>query len=163
MTIRRKVYSFFRVYTGGMIPIPLEIFTMLGGAVTGFVFRFMAERAKERQAQFEMFIKTIQAKDDSADRAAKRESGDAGKWVRRLIVMAILFGVILAPFVLALLDRPVIVQIEQPVKEHLFGLWSSGGKTLFYRLDSYLLVPEVRQALTAIIGYYFGNASASKR
>lgn len=158
-----EIIQDFRCNRRYMPPIPLEIFTMLGGAVTGFIFKFMAERAKERQAQFEMFIKTIQAKDDSADRAATREKGEAGRWVRRLIVMSVLFGVILAPFVLALMDKPVIVQVDTPIKEHFFGLWSTGGKTAFYQLHSYLLVPEVRQALTAIIGYYFGNASASKR
>ena len=34
---------------------------------------------------------------------------------------------------------------------------------LFVELEGYLLVPEVRQTLTAIVGFYFGNASAAAK
>jgi hypothetical protein len=141
----------------------MEIASLLGGAISGFIFKMMAQKAADAQAQFEMFIKTIQAKDASADLAAKRVPNDkAGNWIRRVIVLSILFGVILAPFVLAIMGLPVIVQIDMPVKQHLFGLYSTGGKTAFYELKSYLLVPEIRQALLVILGYYFGNGSAKR-
>lgn len=141
----------------------MEIASLLGGALSGFIFRMMAQKAKDRQEQFEMWIKAVKAKDDSADLAVKRTPNDkAGNWIRRLIVISILFGVILAPFVLALMGKPVIVEVDIPVKEHLFGLFSTGGKTKFYELQSYLLVPEIRQALLIILGYYFGNSSAKR-
>ena len=28
--------------------MPVELITMIGGSITGFIFRYMAERAKER-------------------------------------------------------------------------------------------------------------------
>lgn len=141
----------------------MEIASLLGGALSGFIFKMMAQKLADEQARFEMFIKTIQAKDASNDAAVKRVPNDkAGNWIRRLIVIAILFGVILAPFVLALMDKPLTVEIETPVKQHLFGLFSTGGKTLFYELHSYLLIPELRSALLAILGFYFGNASAKR-
>jgi len=143
--------------------IPLEVFTLIGGSAMGFLFKFMAERAKDRQQQFEMMIKTLQAKDDSADRAASRDKTDGGRWIRRLIVMAVLFGVILAPFILAIIGKPVIVEIETPTREWLFGIIKTGGVTKFYELGSYLLIPELRASLMAIIGFYFGNASATTR
>jgi hypothetical protein len=141
----------------------MEILSLVGGALSGFLFKMMAQRAADKQAQFEMWIKAVKANTEAADAAAKRVPNDkAGNWIRRVIVVSILFGVILAPFVLALMGKPVIVQIDLPVKEHLFGLISTGGKTRFYELGSYLLVPEIRQALLIILGYYFGNASAKR-
>jgi hypothetical protein len=139
-----------------------ELLSLFTGALAGFVFKFMAQRAADRQAQFEMFIKTIQEKDVSADKAAARSNDAAGQWARRLIVIAILFGVILAPFIMTLIGKPVSVEVQTPVKEHLFGLFSTGGKTVYYELQSYLLIPEVRQALMAIVGFYFGQGAAKK-
>ena len=93
--------------------MPFELITMIGGAVTGFIFRFMAERAKERARLWEMALGKKKAEDDSADKAAKRVPIDAGKWVRRVIVVCVLFGVILAPFILSLLGYSTIVEVEE--------------------------------------------------
>lgn len=141
----------------------MELASLLGGALSGFIFKMMAQKAANAQAQFEMFIKTIQAKDASADAAVKRvPNNKAGQWIRRFIVVSIMFGVILAPLLLVSFDKPIAVEIQTPVKEHLFGLWSTGGKTVFYELKSYLLIPELRTALLAIIGFYFGQSSAKQ-
>ncbi len=74
--------------------------------------------------------------------------------------MCVLFGVILAPFLLSLMGQSTIVQIEETGGTFLFGLFGGGTETKFVELNGYLMVPEVRQTLTAIIGFYFGNASA---
>jgi hypothetical protein len=141
----------------------MEIASLLGGALSGFVFKMMAQKAADEQAKFSMWINAIKANTEAADAAVKRVPNDkAGNWIRRVIVLSILFGVILAPFVLALMGKPVIVEVDLPVKQHLFGLWSTGGKTQFYELGSYLLVPEIRQALLIVLGYYFGNSSAKR-
>jgi hypothetical protein len=143
-----------------MLPITPEILSLFGGAATGFIFKYLAHRAEERAQQVELLIKRQEAADASANAAAERVPIDAGKVVRRGIVVAVLFGVILAPFILALIDKPVIVQEITPIKTWLFGLFESGGKVKFYELWGYLLIPEVRQALMAIIGFYFGQSSA---
>jgi hypothetical protein len=140
----------------------MEILSLLGGGLAGFIFRMMAQNAADKQAQFEMLIKTIKAQDESADSAAKRTPNDkAGNWIRRVIVLSILFGVVLAPFILAVAGKPIIVEVSTPVKTW-FGILPTGGKTKFYELGSYLLVPEVRQSLMAIIGYYFGQSAAKR-
>jgi hypothetical protein len=141
----------------------LELITMIGGTVVGFIFRYLAERAKERHEIFKRAIAFKKAEDDSADKASKRVPIDAGKWVRRAIVMSILFGVILAPFVLSLLGYNTVVEVETTNPEWFFGLFGGGTETLFVQLDGYLMVPEVRQTLTAIVGFYFGNASAAAK
>ena len=93
--------------------------------------------------------------------AAKRVSIDGGKWIRRIIVCVILFGVVLAPFILAILGIPTIVEISEEHRSFLFGLIGGGTDIKFVELTGFLLIPEVRQTLTAIVGFYFG-ASAGK-
>ena len=143
-----------------MFGIPLEVITMVAGSVAGFVFKYMAQRAKDRQDQFEMLMKHHKAAEESRNAAVKRVPIDAGKWVRRFIVGTILFGVVIAPFVLALLGLPTIVQIDEESRSFFWGLIGGGQNVKFVEMKGYLLIPEVRQTLTAIVGFYFGSASA---
>lgn len=141
--------------------IPTELITMATGGLAGFVLRFMAERAKDRQAQFEIMMKVKKADEDSRATASKRENNDSGKFVRRIIVMSILFGVVLAPFILALFGKSSIVEIDIDKPSYIFGLFGGGTEKSFVEMPSYLLIPEVRESLMAIIGYYFGSATAA--
>jgi len=136
---------------------------MLGGAITGFIFRYMAERAKEKADLMKLALNLKKASDDSADRAAKRVPVDVGKWVRRVIVCCVLFGVILAPFLLSLMGLSTIVQVETTNPTWGFGLFGGGSEIFFVELKGYLMMPEVRQSLTAIVGFYFGNAAAARK
>jgi len=138
----------------------MELITMAGGSIVGFIFKFLAERAKERQAQFERMMKAVDKADESHDRAAQRVSIDAGKWVRRFIVFSILFAVVYIPFMLALTNNPTVIQVTQDRQEWLFGLFGGGEKTQFVQLQGYLMVEEVRMTLTALVGFYFGQATA---
>jgi hypothetical protein len=52
--------------------MPIELITMIGGSITGFIFRYMAERAKERASFYQMALGMKKAEDESADKAAKR-------------------------------------------------------------------------------------------
>lgn len=141
--------------------MPIELLTMAAGGITGFIFRYMAERAKERAELWRFALNRKKAEDESADKAVKRVPVDAGKWIRRIIVVCVLFGVILAPFILSLMGHATIVQVETTGDEWMFGLFGGGSETIFVELRGYLMVPEVRQTLTALVGFYFGNASAS--
>ena len=141
----------------------MELITMIGGSFTGFLFRYLAERAKERAELYKIAMGYKKAEIDAADAAVKRVPVDAGKWVRRAIVVCCLFGVILAPFILSVLGMSTIVQIEETGSEFLFGLFGGGTTISFVELKGYLLVPEVRQTLTALVGFYFGNATAARR
>jgi choline-glycine betaine transporter len=143
--------------------VPFELITMACGSVVGFFFRYMAERAKERQHQFEMLMQKEEMMEKTRAAASQREVGDAGKFVRRAIIVSVLFGVILAPFFLALLGKSTIVQIDEQKAEFLFGLFGGGTETKLVELPSYLLMPEVRQSLMAIIGYYFGSTTAAAK
>jgi len=141
--------------------IPTELITLGAGSLAGFIFRFMAERAKDRQEQFSMLMKQKGADEESRQKAHEREKGDSGRAIRRIIVLAILFGVILAPFALAIMGRSSIVEIDIEKPTYLFGLFGGGTEKSFVEMTSYLLMPEVRESLMAIVGYYFGSATAS--
>lgn len=146
-----------------MFGLSMELLTMIGGGLTGFIFRYLAERARERAELYKMAMGYKKAEIDSADAAAKRVPIEAGKWVRRAIVVCCLFGVILAPFILSVLGMSTIVQVEETGSEFLFGLFGGGSTISFVELKGYLLVPEVRQTLTALVGFYFGNATAARK
>ena len=141
--------------------IPAEILTMAGGSLVGFFFKLVAKRAENEQKRFEMIMKDKKFADESADNAVKRVPIEAGKWVRRLIVISVLFGVILAPFITTFMNHPIVVE-EIITKKILWGLLGTRTEPVFIEIEGYLLVPEIRQALTAIIGFYFGQATVKR-
>ena len=134
---------------------------MAGGSLVGFFFKLVAKRAENEQKRFEMFMKEKQFVEESANNAVKRVPIEAGKWVRRLIVVSVLFGVILAPFVVTFLNHPIVVE-ELVTRKILWGLLGTRTEPVFIEIEGYLLVPEIRQALTAIIGFYFGQATVKR-
>ena len=131
---------------------------MGGGALVGFFFKLVAKRAENEQKRFEMIMREKNFIEESANNAVKRVPIEAGKWVRRLIVVSVLFGVILAPFVVTFFNHPIVVE-ELITRKILWGLLGTRTEPVFIEIEGYLLVPEIRQALTAIIGFYFGQAT----
>ena len=67
--------------------IPPELISMAIGSLSGFVFKFMAQRAKEKAEMLKMAINVQKANEDAHNAAVQRVSVDGGKWVRRLIVI----------------------------------------------------------------------------
>jgi len=110
--------------------IPTEILTLFGGSITGFIFKFMAQRSQDNQKKFEMLMDRNKFAEDTRNAAAKRATGSAGSWVRRFIVISIMFGVILAPFMATLLSIPVVLEVDQ-TKPILFGLFGSRKEKIF--------------------------------
>jgi len=136
----------------------LELLSLLGGGVAGFVFRMIASQAEANQRLLEGQIRRVTEltpiSDDSADRAAAR----GGIWMRRFIVLSVMMAVVFLPFILALMDKPVFV--EQGAKEwwDFLGLFSGG----FTKVAGFLILEEVRTSLMAIVGFYFGQATVNK-
>ena len=124
---------------------------MLGGGISGFVMKMMASQAESQARSFEMMIRKQELSDASADKAAVR----GGVWVRRIFVFFILFAVIVAPFILSLTGVPVTVE-----KEGFGGLLKLIGLNFggWQSLEGFVLLPEVRQAMLAIVGFYFGSS-----
>ena len=133
----------------------LGVFGMLGGGFSGFVFKLIGTMVQNQAAITEGLIKKQEASDKSADAAAARVDA-FGAWTRRIIVLTVLFGVIIAPFILAHSEEGVTVASEY---KKWFGLVSG---TTYQTLHGYIILPEIKTAVISIISFYFGSAAVSK-
>jgi len=154
---------FFSNKYKGDFMIPTELLTLIGGSFAGFLFRHMAENRKNAQENFQRAMDSSKQAEVSRTSAAQRVPIDIGKGVRQTIVLAVLFGTIIAPFVLPFFGIPTIVEVQYTSPEWLFGLIPSSSKTLFETINGYLFTTENRQILLAIVSFYFGSATAGNK
>lgn len=132
-----------------------ELIATLGGGIVGFVFKLIGNLVTYNANLAEMAIKQQIAADDSHDRASKRDGGKVVRWV---IVGSILVAMIVIPAVAAYMG--IGTTVEKPGLGGIFkliGLSRDSWKTV----QGFIILPEIRQGLLAILGFYFG-ASASK-
>ena len=132
-----------------------ELLAMLGGGASAFLFKLIGTLVQNQAAVTQGLIKKQQASDASADAAAKRVDA-FGAWTRRIIVLTVLFGVIIAPFILAHSEEGVTVASE-------YSKWFGFSKgTSYQTLHGYIILPEIKTAVISIISFYFGSAAVSK-
>lgn len=141
----------------------LEILSMLGGSVLGFLFRYLAEKRQNDKEIFERLITSNKQTTDNQDRAIIRIPYDAGKVVRQIIVLTILFATLAAPFILPFFGLPTFVEVDSTDPEGFFGLISQTTKKYFVEINGFLYTSENRQILVAIVGFYFGSAAAGNK
>jgi len=140
-----------------------ELISLIAGSATGFIFRHMAEKRQNDQENFKRLLEANARTNANADAAIKRIPADVGKGVRRLIVLLVLFGTIVAPFVLPFFGIPTIVEVSTTHPEVLFGLIPERKEIIFQQVNGYLFTQENRQILVSIVGFYFGNAAAGNK
>ncbi len=126
-----------------------ELIALLGGGFSGFIFKLIGSLVQAQQANTQALLQKQEVYDTSADKASKR----GGEWVRRVIVCTVLFAVIVAPFILAHSPEGITVGTEN---KFFFGLFDS---TKYQTLQGYVILPEIRQTVLAIVGYYFGSST----
>lgn len=143
--------------------MPTELISLIAGSATGFLFRYMAEKRQSEAENFKRLLDANKQTTDNQDRAVQRVSVDAGKAVRQIIVLMVLFGTIAAPFVLPFFGIPTIVEVTQTNPELLFGLIPETKETIFQTVNGYLFTQENRQILVSIVGFYFGSAAAGNK
>lgn len=131
----------------------MELISMLGGALSGFVFRYMALSVENQQKTTEMLLQKQAMADDSADRAAKRGSHIG----RRVLVFTVLWVLCLAPFIGGLIGMPTFVESERAPWDVL-GLFTGGWDSL----TGIVVLPELRAALLAAVGFYLGGSSIAR-
>ena len=131
---------------------------MGASAIGGFLMKQIAEARKERHAEHLRAMEGFASTEASMKRAASLP----GQWIRRFLVASIVFAVILGPFLLVVFtDTATVVQYTERTGGWLWGLFGPGReKTVFQDLHGYLITPETRHALLAIIAFYFGQAAA---
>jgi hypothetical protein len=130
-----------------------ELVAMLGGGVTGFVMKLISAQMNIQANAIDAMIKKQGVSDDSADKAAKR-TGEGGAWIRRFIAICILFSVVFAPFIMAFFDIPVTVEANKLGIFKFLGI----GADKWKNLEGFVLLPEVRQGMLALLGFYFGSS-----
>jgi len=143
--------------------ISTELISLIGGSVTGFLFRYMAEKRQAEQENFKRLLDANARTTQNQDAAVKRIPIDAGKTVRQMIVLMVLFGTIAAPFVLPFFGIPTVVEVEQTNPEFLFGLVPETKEKIFQTVNGYLFTQENREILVSIVGFYFGAAAAGNK
>lgn len=131
----------------------IELISMLGGGVAGFIFRLISMQAEAQAGALEALIKAQGVADDSADRAAKRGT----VFGRRMLLVGILWVVALAPFVGSLLGISTYVETTREWWDFL-GIFSGG----FEELRGIVLLEEFRVGLLACIGYYLGSSAVGR-
>lgn len=136
--------------------MPIELISLITGNVSGFIFKLIASQVEGQQRQQELLLQRQDAVDNSADKAEKR-GGESGAWVRRFIVVMVLVGVIIFPFLLAVSGGSVTIEEDIP-KGGLMGFFGLHNKELLTVQGSYLILPEIRSSLLAIVGFYFGSS-----
>lgn len=140
-----------------------EFLSLLGGSLVGFIFRASAEKRALEQERFERTISLIEKTDESANKAAERVPHDVGKTVRRIIVLTVLFGSVIAPFILPFFAIQTIVEVPIIYESIFWGLFGNTQEKSFVPINGFLMSEELRQILVTIVGFYFGNASAARK
>jgi len=143
--------------------MPTELISLIAGSATGFLFRYMAEKRQSEAENFKRLLDANKQTTSNQDKAVQRVPIDAGKTVRQIIVLMVLFGTIAAPFVLPFFGIPTIVEVTQTNPEVLFGLIPETKETIFQTVNGYLFTQENRQILVSIVGFYFGSAAAGNK
>ncbi len=118
----------------------------LGGSM-GFVFKLIGTLVQAQGSTVKSMLERQDMADSSADMAAKRTGGVL---VRRTIVISILFALIVVPFIMAFNSEGVTIFEEYNFLFFKWGEWKT--------LAGYVILPEVRQTLLAIVGFYFGSS-----
>jgi len=140
-----------------------ELISLVGGSAVGFLFRFMAEKRQDQKEMFERLITANKQTTENQDKAAERVPIDLGKGVRQLIVLSVLFGTLLAPFILPFFGVPTFVEVDTNSPEGLFGLVPATAKKYCVEVNGFVYASETRQILVSIVGFYFGTAAAANK
>ena len=140
-----------------------ELISLVGGAATGFLFRYMAQKSQDQKEIFERLIAANKQTTENQDKAAVRVPLDTGKGIRQLIVLSVLFATLMAPFIMPFFGLPTFVEVDATTPEGLFGLVPQSTRKYFVEINGFLFASETRQILVSIVGFYFGSAAASNK
>ena len=143
--------------------IPTELISMIGGGLTGFLFKYMAQKSQDQKEMFNQLIQSNRQTTENQNQAVQRVSIDSGRIVRQVIVLTVLFGAFAAPFILPFFGVPTFIEVDVKNPEAIFGLIPETTKKAFVEINGFFWSSENRQILLSIVGFYFGTAAASNK
>ena len=114
-----------------------ELISMIAGGATGFLFRFLAQKSQDQKEMFSQLIQANKQTTDNQDKAAQRVPMDVGRGIRQLIVLAVLFATMLAPFILPFFGLPTFVEVDSTTPEGLFGLIPQSTRKYFVEINGF--------------------------
>lgn len=132
----------------------LELLSMLGGSVVGFVFRFIAAQQEAAARALDAAIKVQGVADESADRASNRGTHVG----RRVLVFTILWVLGFAPIIGAFFGIPTFIETEQAAWDFL-GIFTGGLK----EISGIIILDEFRVGFLSCVGFYLGSSAVGKR
>jgi hypothetical protein len=133
----------------------IELLSMLGGGITGFLMRLISSQAEAQGRALDAMLQ----KQKMADKSAQAAAGRGGVWVRRMIAVSILFAVIVAPFILSFFQVPIA--LESSSNGGIFNL-IFGQNNEYINVNGFVLLPEVRQGMLALLSFYFGSSMVKR-
>lgn len=140
-----------------------ELISLVGGGFTGFLFKYMAQKSADQKEMFNQLIQSNRQTRENQDKAAARVPLDAGRVVRQIIVLTVLFGAFAAPFILPFFGVATFVEVDVKNPEGLFGLIPATAKKAFVEVNGFFWTSENREVLLSIVGFYFGTAAATTK
>jgi hypothetical protein len=140
--------------------MPTELISLIGGGLVGFIFRFIAQKSQDQKELFQQMMAANKQTSENQNLAAQRVPLDIGKGVRQIIVLAVLFATLLAPFILPFFGVPTFVEVDG-TQTNLLG--PDLLRKYFVEVNGYLFTSENREILLSIVGFYFGSAAASNK
>jgi hypothetical protein len=140
--------------------MPTELISLIGGGLVGFIFRFIAQKSQDQKELFQQMMAANKQTSENQNLAAQRVPLDIGKGVRQIIVLAVLFATLLAPFILPFFGVPTFVEVDA-TQTNLLG--PDLLRKYFVEVNGYLFTSENREILLSIVGFYFGSAAASNK
>ena len=128
---------------------PLEIVTMLGGAIVGGVLKIM-DKKQEREGQM---LAAITIGDQLRTSASVPEGM---QWTRRLIALTIVFAVMVLPKLAYMMGFDIAYGTVSSTS-FFFGLFGTGPGTVFDGTSGLPITPADTHSLAAVVGLYFGG------
>jgi len=140
------------------MPIPVELISMFGGAVSGALFKAWGIAQQNKKEMFEMVMKKGEQQNNFYNAAAERTKTNYGKATRRFIVICVL-SLFMALMIMPFFDINTVVEVAGREKSILWGLIEWTSKTKFESVSGYFFSQDARTALSAILGFYLGSSS----
>ena len=140
--------------------IPAEIITFTVSTAIGALIKLKSKQMEAQKHQADLWAK--QAGIIAEERQKARDYVPAGgPLTRRLIVVAVLFAVFIAPFILAAFfpQTPVFFAYAEKTRGLMF-IFESIDKMRFEQMTGYVILPVHTQMAAAISGFYFGGGLA---
>ncbi|MGC9451664.1 MAG: hypothetical protein ACP5I4_09470 [Oceanipulchritudo sp.] len=140
--------------------IPTEIITFTVSTAIGALIKLKNKQMEVQKHQADLWAR--QAGMIMDDRQKVRDFMPAGgPLTRRIIVVAVLFAVFIAPFILAAFfpQTPVFYAYAEKSRGFWF-IFESLDKMRFEQMTGYVILPVHTQMAAAISGFYFGGGLA---